>query len=1801
MKKNYLFILGMLLSLGVFSQCTVVVNSLSPSCHGSCDGFAKAVPSGSTPPYTYSWSTSPSQTTPLASGLCAGTYTVKVTTGSGCNVTKTVVLAQPAALVLNMMHTNPKCNGGNAGTASANVSGGTPPYAYNWSTTPVKTTKTIGNLGAGTYTVTVTDKRGCLNTATVTLTEPAALTPTVTATNTSCGGSTGTASVAVTGGTGQYTYSWATSPVRTTPSITGLPAGSFAVSVSDSNGCKISANAVVGNTGGLTASITQTNVSCNGGSNGSATITGSGGATPYTYSWSTFPSQSTATISGLTAGTYYVSISDKNGCAYTSTVNITAPPVLTATVTHVNVSCTGSASGTATANVTGGSPVYSYSWSTTPAQSTKTAINLSIGTYTVTVTDANGCSVTKTVTMNQPANALTATITHTNPKCNGGGGGTATAHPKGGTVAYTYSWSTTPAQTTAAITGLAAGNYILKVTDSKGCSVTDSVLVTQPLPIALVTTETSSACGLSTGTASVTVSGGAVHPFTYSWNTTPLQTTATATAIAAGVYKVTVTDSNGCKNNASVTVGNTGGATLTVSSTVNVSCRGGSTGSATIAATGGVGAYTYSWSTTPSQNTATATGLKAGTYTVKVTEANGCSSLISVTITQPVTAVKGTVTATDPNCNGGTGSAKVFPTGGTPGYTYSWKTIPSQTTQAATNLSAGTFTVYIKDANGCQSRDTIVLTQPAAITALITKTNVTCNGDNTGDAAVTVAGGTAPYTYSWSTTPAQTTRTITGLIAGTYTVAITDSKGCLKTKTVVITQPTPIVLTTTAINANCGHSDGSATVVATGGKPAYQYSWNTTPAQTTTTANGIPAGIYKITVTDSSGCIQKATIAVHNANAATASIASTKINCYGNTNGTATVSLTGGVTPFVYSWSTTPAQTGATATNLGAGVYSIKITDANGCVTNDTVALSQPTVLTASLIQNNVSCTGTADGYATATALGGTAPFSYSWSTTPAQNAATASGLIPGNYTVTLTDANGCMVTSACTISQKAIVASATVTDVKCHGGLTGSAVAHVSNGTSPYTYSWSSAPVQTNQVASNLAAGIYTLSVKDSSGCSDQTALTITEPAALTTTIALTNVNCQGGHTGIASTTAMGGTSPYTYSWSTIPVQTSPSATNLTAGNYTVNVTDTNGCLHTQTIALVQPMAITGTTSTLNAHCANADGAASVSVKGGSGPYTYSWNTSPPQTTDTATLLVAGVYLVTISDSLGCSDTVTAHINNATAATISSNQINATCSTSANGSAIVIVSGGTSPFRYSWSTNPVQTTPAATGLLPGSYTARVTDTLGCTSTIVVVITSPAALNGNMTQTNITCNGNKNGKATVSASGGTPQYTYSWSTVPAQTSASVTGLDTGTYMITITDSQGCKGLDSVMITQPDSLISSLTNLRTSCYGTTDGVSTVTVKGGTVPYGYSWSTNPAQTGSTATGLSAGSYTVMVTDSNGCSVTGMATISQPAAIHLATTSSPASCGNSDGSASVAVTAGGILPFTYSWSSGATAAVASNQSAGIYTISVTDSSGCSTIDTAYISNSGSASISLNTQPGCVGADNGTAQVVVTGGTAPFTFYWSTVPPQSTALVSGLAPGSYKVMVTDSFGCIVFGTAIIMTPVPFIIDSITSTPIHCTGCSNATASAFLQGGSLPYTYSWSTSPVQTTQTATNLSPGSYSVCITDASGCQLCDGVTISNVLGIQVYEAGNMKISYYPNPSSGDLTVSIQQASQVPFMYLRMMNLVGQEVFANQIELTGSITTRTFDLSAYPKGIYLIQMINGSEMITQKLILR
>ena len=1509
--------------------------------------------------------------------------------------------------------------------------------------------------------------------------------------------------------------------------VSNLTAGTtihFRAYATNGAGTSYGADASFTTAAALTATPSKTNVSCNGGGNGTATVVASGGVIPYTYSWS--PSGGTgATATGLSVGPYTCTITDGEGTEITRSVTITQPTALNGTVSTTSVSCFGGANGTATVSPTGGTPGYTYLWSTGATTPTITGL-IAGSTYSVTITDANTCTKTiNNITITQPAAALNGTASTTSASCFGGGNGTATVVPSGGTPGYTYSWAPSGG-TAATATGLAAGTYSVTITDANSCTkIITGIEVGQPAAAldGTATTTSVSCFGGSNGTATVVASGG-TPGYTYSWSPSG-GTAATATGLAAGTYSVTITDANSCtKIITGIVVGEPASAlsAATGGGKTDVSCNGGGNGTATVAPTGGTLPYTYSWAPSGGTN-ATASGLSVGVYTVTVTDANGCTTTRSFTITQPtaLSAANGGG-KTDVSCNGGAnGTATVAPTGGTPAYTYSWA--PSGGTGAtATGLTAGTYTVTVTDANACQTTRTFTINQPAtALSATIASTNVSCNGGGNGTATVVVSGGTPSYTYSWAPSGG-TNATATGLGVGTYTCTITDANACSITRSVTITQPTAMSAVTSKTNVSCnGGSNGTATIVPSGGTGPYTYSWAPSGG-TAATATGLAVGNYTVTVTDANSCTITRGFTITQPTAMSITTSRTDLACNGTANGIASVNVTGGVPPYSYSWAPY-GGTASMATGLAAGTYTVTITDANSCTATRNFTILQPPALVASpSTQTNVSCNGGANGSAKVTVTGGTPGYSYSWAPSGGTGA-TASGLSAGTYTVTVTDANACTTTQSFTITQPdALVATAGAqTDVSCNGGSNGTATVAVTGGTAPYTYSWSPTGGAA-ATATGLMAGTYTVTVTDANSCSTTQSFTITEsPALVATAVSQTNLSCYGGANGAATVEATGGTAPYTYSWSPTG-GTAATATGLMAGTYTVTVTDANACSTTQSFTITQPSALVVTpVSQTNIACNGAaTGSATVAVAGGTGTYTYSWAPSGG-TAATATGLAAGTYTVTVTDANACSTTQSFTITQPSAlVATAASQTNVSCYSGANGSATVAVTGGTPGYTYSWAPSG-GTGATATGLSAGTYTVTVTDANACTTTQSFTIGQPDALVATASnQTNVSCNGGGNGAATVAVTGGTAPYTYSWSPTGGA-AATATGLSAGTYTVTVTDANACTTTQSFTITESPSLVATAASqTNVSCYNEANGSATVAVTGGTGTYTYSWAPSGG-TNATATGLVAGTYTVTVTDANACTTTQSFTITQPSAlVATAASQTNVSCySGANGSATVAVT-GGTGTYTYSWApSGGTTATATGLSAGTYTVTVTDANACTTTQSFTLTQPAAlvATADSQTDVSCNGGANGSATVGVTGGTGTYTYSWA--PSGGTAATAtGLSAGTYTVTIKDANLCETTQTFTIVQPTALVATAASQTDVSCNGGSNGAATVAVTGGTAPYTYSWSPTG-GATATATGLMAGTYTVTVTDANGCTTTQSFTIvqpSATIAVQTVDA-------------------------------------------------------------------------------------
>ncbi|MGE0078675.1 MAG: T9SS type A sorting domain-containing protein [Bacteroidales bacterium] len=966
--------------------------------------------------------------------------------------------------------------------------------------------------------------------------------------------------------------------------------------------------------------------------------------------------------------------------------------------------------------------------------------------------------------------------------------------------------------------------------------------------------------GGNNGAASSTVTKG-VPPFYYAWSNG--STTANIYGLTAGTYTLVVTDAVGQTVQGSITISQP--PQLLASATkIDVSCSGGNNGSVTLSATGGIAPYAFSGDATSE--------LVAGTYNYLVTDANGCTTPVSVTITQPDPLVLTANVKENVLCfEGSNGSVELSVAGGTPEYTFGG--------DAISGLAAGTYNYTVTDAHGCSATASATITQPELLVLNASvKANVSCFGGNDGAIELSAIGGTEPYTFTGLTE---------NLTAGTYEFLVTDANGCTAIASATISQPDLLVLTATVKeNVLCfGGSNGAVELSAVGGTPEYTFGGDAT--------SGLTAGTYSYSVTDTHGCsaTASATITQPELLVLTATVKA-NVSCFGGNDGTIKLSAVGGTEPYTFSGLTE---------NLAAGTYEFLVTDAHGCTATASATISQPDllVLTAT-VKENVLCFGGNNGAVELSAAGGTPEYTFGRDAT--------SGLTAGTYSYSVTDTHGCAATASATITQpELLVLTASVkTNVSCFGGNNGEVELSAVGGAPEYTFG--------GDATSGLTAGTYSYSVTDTHGCAATASATITQPELLVLTATVkANVSCFGGNDGTIEISAVGGTEPYTFSGLT---------DNLTAGTYEFLVTDAHGCTATTSATISQPdlLVLTATVKE-NVLCfEGSNGAVELSAVGGTPEYIFGG--------DATSGLTAGTYNYSVTDTHGCSAMASATITQPELLVLTATvKANVSCFGGNDGAIELSAVGGTEPYTFSGLTenltegtyeflvtdahgctamasanisqpdllvltttvkenvlcfggsngvielSAVGGTPEyiyggdeTSGLVAGIYNYSVTDAHGCTAVATDTITQPELLILTATVLkNVSCFGGNNGAVELSATGGTPDYLFGGD--------AITELPAGTYNFSVVDAHGCSAFANATITQPEQLELSISKEDVYCFGGF-GSATATVTGGVEPYSYDW----IGTGQTSNQVifPVGTYTLVVTDANGCQITEQVTL-------------------------------------------------------------------------------------------------------------------------------------------------------------------------------------------------------------------------------------------------------------------------------------------------------------------------------------
>jgi len=1457
--------------------------------------------------------------------------------------------------------------------------------------------------------------------------------------------------------------------------------------------------------------VTSTPTTCSDGADGTISFDITGGVAPfrwYIYEGGGFPVDAggpTHTTSITSVGRrkyefYLIAVVDNldNPAYYTATV--TGPdPMFITSFASTDISCNNVNDGTISVTASGESGSHTYVLAGPASGSNSTGVFTSLpgGIYTVTATDAGGCpstDITPAMTIINP-DPVSATLDNiTDADCFGAFTGSVSITPTGGTPSgvgsgYTYAWTGpgTYSSTAEDIILVEAGDYSVTITDGNGCSsVMGPYTVGQPTQIIPVLDgSTNVSCnGGSDGTISISTSGGA-GGYTYSWVgqlSGPVSSDEDPINLAADTYSLRVTDGTGCYRDfpAFVTITQPGPLTILVNATTPVSCNGGSDGSAEITVAGGTAPYTFTWSGATSPYTSIEedpTAMPADIYSVTIVDDHGCiqafPNVLAITEPSPISmTVDG---STDVSCFGGSdGRIQMTPAGGTPPYTYEWLgtfTSHISNAQDPVDLVADTYTLTITDDNSCLASfpDIVIIGEPLQLDVTVDLVvHVDCHGDASGSIDITPAGGTPSYLFAWSSPNGftATTEDISGLAAGVYSLTITDNHGCTRDfpDLVTITENPPIIASFSITDLNCGlplpSNDGAIDATISGGVPGYTFSWTGPNGFTDNTEDisGLEPGAYVLEVTDILGCIEVLPPqTVGTPPPLTATTTQVDIACFGAGDGSIDLTVTGGTPPYVFAWTGPNGFTDNTEdiSGLEAGAYSVTITYFNGCAvpfTDIATITESPEILVASA-KTDISCGGLTDGAIDITVTGGVPPYLFAWTgpngfTSAAED---LSGLEAGNYSLSITDGNTCVLAfpDLETIIEPSSVVATYVShvDVLCNGDASGSIEIDVSGGLAPYVFDWinsSGTSVADMEDPVGLPADTYSLRIIDDNGCTfifPDLAI-ITEPPLLFADLAKTDISCFGDGDGTITVTAAGGSGPYDYSSDGIIYQAGNSFGPLAPGFYTIWTRDANLCVVSDTITLLEPDEILIQSETSIYLCNGAlQGEISINgVSGGVAPYTYSINGGTDFfATNLFSNLAPGSYQTVVMDATGCS--IPGNLN----VLIEPSQLQisfydqediTSCSDNNEGRITITGIGGTGTITYSLNGDPPVSTGDFQNLPGGTHVVTLIDDNACTHDTTVEILAPAALLiDNIIVTDVSpCNGDDNGALEVSGSGGTGQLEFSLDDLNYQTGTTFSGLAAGDYTVWLRDANGCSDTASASIAEPVPVLATVTKTDAT-YGNLGTITISNVTGGTTPYEYSINglTGPFSDVSVYTDLVPASYHVIVRDQNSCTYEEIVLILDAPPLDVLVNISHVSCfGASDGS----------IEFVPQDAEGAVQ----------YSI-----------------------------------DNGLNFV-------------------SDPLFTGLSGNlTYQLAALDEAGKLFIGSVTINEPAEIVL-SYTTTLAQCnafseTGAINITVS----GGSGAFDYLWSDD--STSEDRLNIVAGEYGLLITDGNNCTLTDTITVAS----------------------------------------------------------------------------------------------
>jgi gliding motility-associated-like protein len=1008
-----------------------------------------------------------------------------------------------------------------------------------------------------------------------------------------------------------------------------------------------------------------------------------------------------------------------------------------------------------------------------------------------------------------------------------------------------------------------------------------------------------------------------------------------------------------------------------------------------------------------------------------------CQTLNCISATPKIDALS------DISCFGlNDGAIKLTATDGLPPYTFK---LGGQTngTGFFDKLTPGNYTVAVTEQAGCISTVKFIINEPKKLKFAYAADSVTCFGGSDATAIVIASGGTLPFSYQWSN--GVTDSIATDLIKNKYIVTIKDANNCQITDTVRVYEPPTIKLLTETENIKCYDAlIGAARVIPSGGEAPYYYKWDTNQGlQITPKAVNLSAGQHYVTVTDNRGCKSKTSVIIKAPDEIELTKAGKNTKCFGDKNGTVSIKVKGGTSPYNYLWNDSGKTKDTIVTNLESGVYIVTVTDKNGCFKKDSVKITQPDSFFIILKTYNPFCFGAGTGGCIVKPQGGTFPYLVTNSGGVKNGKDSIGGLFGNtNYSITVTDLQGCVVNGKIKLDEPdSLSTSFTIKTASCSGTPTGEIDLAVSGGKKPYTYKWSGNGISdTTQDVTALKSGVYTVEISDSNQCQKVLKINVSEPNAVQIQETLSDVKCKGTSTGAISLDVLGGILPYSYNWSN-GLKTK-NINLLSAGKYTLALTDGKGCITNAEYEIKEPLeklnSQIGVNDTL---CFAQKGEANLTVNGGTIPYTFLWSNG--EITEDLKAIVAGNYSVLISDANKCTLKDTAFLYGLGEIAIKLSQTTASCNSFSDGKAQIeeIFYGNTkanlSKFNVEWSN--LATNFSIDKLTGGqTYSVNVTDTRGCKGTNDIKIGNPNAIKLLVISSSLPkCYGDKNGELKVEGIGGTTPYTYQWDTkANNQITDKATGLAAGIYDVTITDNKGCFTSVQTTLNEPKPLDAALKVKGLACPQTPTGAAEAQGLGGTQPYTYLWSNK--ETKSLISGLLSGVYTVKIKDINGCAKDTNVFVSQPTPLDLKIAKEDVRCSGQKNGTAKAIVTGGTPPFLYSFNNKDFSG--QNTFAGlkpnVYSMIVKDKNGCLFQEDVEINEPFPITVNLGKDSSIFYGKSVALFPIVTGTVGKISFLWS---PYDSSFISCercetpiVAPKSstlFSLKVIDEKGCVGVG----------------------------------------------------------------------------------------------------------------------------------------------------------------------------------